>query len=73
MHEFDEQLAREFVRGLVQSAVARGLDPAIRLDQFRALQQAVVALSRDAAVVGTSEQIIRAIDCALQELTAVRS
>ncbi|KQS69598.1 hypothetical protein ASG32_09190 [Methylobacterium sp. Leaf361] len=73
MHEFDEQLAREFVRGLVQSAVARGLDPAIRLDQFRALQQAVVALSRDADVVRTSEQIIRAIDCALQELTAVRS
>jgi len=73
LHEFDEQLAREFVRGLVQSAVARGLDPAIRLDQFRALQQAVVALSRDAAVVRTSEQIIRAIDCALQELTAVRS
>ncbi|WCS28518.1 hypothetical protein LOK46_31880 (plasmid) [Methylobacterium sp. NMS14P] len=73
MQEFDEQLAREFVRGLVQSAVARGVDPAIRLDQFRALQQAVVALSRDPAVVRASEQLIRAIDCAHHELTAVKS
>ncbi|GEM99185.1 hypothetical protein [Methylobacterium radiotolerans] len=73
MQGFDEQLALEFVRGLVQSAVARGVDPAIRLDQFRALQQAVVALSRDPAVVRASEQLIRAIDCVLRELTAVKS
>ncbi|MEE7505071.1 hypothetical protein MMR14E_18450 [Methylobacterium mesophilicum] len=73
MQAFDEQLVHEFVRGLVQSAVARGLDPTLRLEQFRALQQAAVAMSRDPAVGRTSEQLIRAIDCALHDLAAVKS
>jgi hypothetical protein len=69
----DEDLVREFVQGLVQSAVARGLDPAVRLQQFRALQQAVVAMISDPATTRASRQIVLAIDLTLEELTAVRS
>lgn len=69
----DEDLVREFVQGLVQSAVARGLDPAVRLQQFRALQQAVVAMTSDSATTRASRQIVLAIDLTLEELTAVRS
>jgi hypothetical protein len=69
----DEDLVREFVQGLVQSAVARGLDPAVRLQQFRALQQAVVAMTSDPATTRASRQIVLAIDLTLEELTAVRS
>ncbi|MGH1572431.1 hypothetical protein ACRAWG_19265 [Methylobacterium sp. P31] len=69
----DERLAREFVQGLVQSAMARGLDPAARLQQFRTLQQAAISVSRDPAVARTAEQLVRAIDHALHELTLVKS
>jgi hypothetical protein len=34
----DERLAREMVQGLVQSAIARGVDPAARLGELRTLQ-----------------------------------
>lgn len=70
---FDERLARELVQGLVQSAIARGVDPATRLREFRALQQAVIAMSRDPAATQTAEQLVRAVDQALQELSPVES
>ncbi|MGH1592214.1 hypothetical protein ACRBEV_32350 [Methylobacterium phyllosphaerae] len=69
----DERLARELVQGLVQSAIARGVDPAARLQQFRTLQEAAIAMSRDPAVAQTAEQLVRAIDVTLQELAAVKS
>jgi predicted signal transduction protein with EAL and GGDEF domain len=69
----DERLAREFVQGLVRSAIARGLDPATRLQQFRTLQQAAIGMSRDPAVARTAEQLVQAIDRALQALTLVKS
>lgn len=69
----DERLARELVQGLVQSAVARGGDPIARLQEFRTLQQAAIAMSQDATVAETAEQLIRMIDRVLQELVAVRS
>jgi hypothetical protein len=62
---FDEYLARELVEGLVQSAIARGVDPAARLQQFRALQQAAIAISRDPAVARAAEHLVRAIDLTL--------
>lgn len=62
---FDERLARELVQGLVQSAIARGVDPAARLQQFRALQQAAIAISRDPAVARAAEHLVRAIDLTL--------
>lgn len=70
---FDKRLAREFVQGIVQSAIARGLDPAARLQQFRALQQATIAMTRDPMLVQTAERLVRVIDLAMQELTAVTS
>jgi hypothetical protein len=73
MSGVDEHLAREFVRGLVHSAIARGLDPAARLQQFRALQQAVVVMRPDPAAARNSKQIVDAIDLTLEELTAVKS
>lgn len=73
MPDVDEQLAREFVRGIVQSAIAEGRDPVTRLQQFRALQQAVVAMTPDPAAVRTSKQVVRAIDLTLQELAQVKS
>jgi hypothetical protein len=68
----DERLARELAQGLVQSAIARGVDPAARLREFRTLQQAVAAVSQDPAIAGTAEQLVRAVDHALQELTPVK-
>lgn len=69
----DDRLAREFVQGLVQSAIARGVDPTARLQQFRMLQQAVIAMSRDPAAAQAAEQLVRAVDEALQELSPVKS
>jgi hypothetical protein len=69
----DERLAHELVQGLVQSAIARGSDPATRLREFRTLQQAASAMSRDPAVARTAEQLIRAVDMTLRELTAAKS
>ena len=69
----DQRLARELVQGLVQSAVSRGVDPTPRLQQFRTLQQATIAMSRDPMRAKAAEQLIRAIDLALQELTPVNS
>ncbi|MCJ2069574.1 hypothetical protein MKK75_12365 [Methylobacterium sp. J-030] len=69
----DERLARELVQGLVQSAIARGVDPAVRLREFRTLQQAAIAMSRDLAAIHAVEQLVRAIDLTLLELTPVRS
>ncbi|MBN4098566.1 MULTISPECIES: hypothetical protein [Methylobacterium] len=73
MPDFDEHLAREFVQGLVQSAIVRGLDPAVRLQQFRTLQQAAMVMMPDPAAVRTSKQIVDAIDLILEELTAAKS
>jgi hypothetical protein len=70
---FDEHLAREFVQGLVQSAIGQGADPLARLQQFRALQQAVIAMSRAPAVAQAAEQLVWAVDQALQELSPVKS
>ena len=69
----DEQLGREFIQGLVRSAIDRGTDPVARLQQFRALQRAAIAMSRDPAVTRTAEQLVRAIDLSLQELAAAKS
>ena len=69
----DECLARELVQGLVQSAIARGTDPAARLREFRTLQEAAIAMSQDPEVAKTAERLVRAIDLALQELAAVKS
>jgi len=69
----DERLARELVQGLVQSATARGVDPAARLREFRTLQEAAIAMSRDPAVARAAEQLVRAIGLALQELAPVKS
>jgi hypothetical protein len=69
----DGRLARELVQGLVRSAIARRSDPVARLQEFRTLQQAVIALSRDPAVAETSERLVRAIDLALRDLAAVKS
>ncbi|WP_456685739.1 hypothetical protein [Bradyrhizobium sp. P5_C11_2] len=73
MPSFDERLAHEFVQGLMQSAIDRGLDPAARLQQFRTLQQAAIVMSRDPAVAQAAEHLVRAIDLTLQELAAVQS
>jgi predicted ArsR family transcriptional regulator len=69
----DDRLARELVRAIVQSAIARGVDPAARLREFRTLQEAATALSRDPAVAQAAEQIVQTIDLTLQELAAVKS
>jgi hypothetical protein len=69
----DQHLVREFVRGLVHSAITRGLDPVARLQQFRALQQAIIAMTSDPAAAWTSKQIADAVDLTLEELTAVKS
>ena len=69
---FDDRLAREAVQGLVQSAIARKVDLAARLQQFRTLQAAAIAMSRNPAVAQTAEQLVRAIDVTLQELAAVK-
>ena len=69
----DHRLAREVVQGLVRSAIARGVDPAARLQQFRTLQEAAIAMSRDPAVAQTAKQLVRAIDLSLQELPVVKS
>lgn len=69
----DERLARELVQGLVQSAVARGDDPVARLREFRTLQQAAMAMSQDPSVAEAAERLVRVIDLAMQELTAVKS
>lgn len=69
----DERLARELVQGLIQSAIVRGADPGARLREFRALQQAAMAMSQDPAVTDTAERLIRAIDLSLQDLAAVKS
>ena len=69
----DERLARELVQGLVQSAIAQGVDSAARLQQFRTLQQAAIAMARDPAVAQTAEQLVRAIDLSLQAMAAVKS
>lgn len=65
----DERLACELVQGLVQSAIAQGADPVARLQQFRTLQQAVIAMSRAPG----AEQLVRAVNQALQELSPVKS
>lgn len=69
----DERLARELIQGLVQSAVTRGGDPVARLQEFRTLQEAAMAVSQDPAVPGTAERLIRAINLTIQELAAVKS
>ena len=69
----DERLACELIRGLVKSAISRGVDPAARLQQFRTLQQATIAMSQDPTLARAAEQLVRTIDRTLQELTPVKS
>ena len=69
----NERLALELIQGLVQSAIARGVDPATRLREFRTLQEAAIAISQDPAVAETAERLVRAIDRTLQELAAMKS
>jgi hypothetical protein len=69
----NERLARELIQGLVQSAIARGVDPVARLREFRTLQEAAMAMSQDPAVAQTAERLVRAVDLTLQELAAVKS
>lgn len=69
----DERLARELVRGLVQSATDRGGDPVARLREFRTLQQAAGAMSQDPAAAQATEQLVRAVDLTLQELSVLKS
>lgn len=71
--DLDGNVARELVRGLMESAIARGIDPAARLQQFRTLQQAAIAMSRNPAAAQPAERLVRAIDLSLQELTTVKS
>lgn len=73
MPDFDEHLAREFVQGIVQSAIVRGADPAARLQQFRALQHATTVMVRDPKVAQAAEQLLRAVDVALHELAPAKS
>jgi hypothetical protein len=69
----DERFARELVQGLVQSASARGEDPAARLREFRTLQQAAGAMSQDPAVAEAAERLVRAIDICLREFATAKS
>ena len=71
--DLGERLARELVQGLVKSAIARGVDPATRLREFRTLQQAASAISQDNTVAEAAERLVHVIDLALQDLVAVRS
>jgi hypothetical protein len=71
--DLDERLARELVQGLVRSAAARGSDPVTRLQEFRTLQLAATAMSQDATVAQTAEQLVRAADLILQELLTAKS
>jgi hypothetical protein len=73
MPGFDEHLAREFVQGLVRSAIDRGLDPAARLRQFRTLQEVIGAKTRVPDVARGAEQLFHAINLKLVELAAVKS
>jgi hypothetical protein len=66
------RLARELIQGLVQSAIAQGADPVARLQEFRTLQEAAMAMSQDPSVARAAEQLVRAIDLTLQELAAVK-
>ena len=68
----DERLAHDLVQGLVQSAIARGVNPAARLREFRTLQKAALAKSREPTPTMAAEQLARAIDLTLQELTSVK-
>lgn len=68
----DERLARELVQGLVKSAISRGVDPAARLQQFRKLQQAAIAMARDPILASAAEQLVRATDLTLQELMPMK-
>ncbi|MGT2478835.1 hypothetical protein ACU4GR_08055 (plasmid) [Methylobacterium oryzae CBMB20] len=69
----DERLARELVQGLVESAIARGVDPTARLREFRTLQLAAIAVSQDPVVAETAERLVREIGLALQEQAPVKS
>jgi hypothetical protein len=69
----DERLTRELVQGLVQSAIARGGDPFARLQEFRTLQEAAIAMSQDPAAAEAAERLVRAIDVCLKGLVAVKS
>lgn len=71
--DLDERLARELVQGLMRSAIERGSDPIARLQEFRTLQLAAIAMSQDATVTQAAEQLVRAADLTLQELLAAKS
>lgn len=66
MPNFDERLAREFVQGLVRSALARRVDPSARLIQLRTMQLAAIETSIEPAVIQVAEQLVWAIDLALK-------
>ncbi len=66
MPNFDERLAREFVQGLVRSALARRVDPSARLIQLRTMQLVAIETSGEPAVIQVAEQLVWAIDLALK-------
>lgn len=66
MPNFDERLAREFVQGLVRSALARRVDPSARLIQLRTMQLVAIETSIEPAVIQVAEQLVWAIDLALK-------
>jgi len=57
----------------VLSTIARRSDSVARLQEFRTLQFAAIAMSQDATVAQTAEQLVRAVDLILQELLAAKS
>ncbi|OHV16681.1 hypothetical protein BK022_10555 [Methylorubrum extorquens] len=61
------------MRSLVRSAIARGSDPVARLQEFRTLQLAAIAMSHDSTVAQTAEQLVLAADFTLQKLRAAKS
>ncbi|GLS71735.1 hypothetical protein [Methylobacterium tardum] len=71
--DLDEPLARELVRGLVRSAVTRGIDPATRLKAFRTLKESVIAMSQDPATITSAEQLVQAVDLCLRDLSTLTS
>ncbi|MBE7201431.1 MAG: hypothetical protein INR70_27010 [Parafilimonas terrae] len=69
----DGRLASELIDGLVRSAIAWEADPVARLLQFRTLQEAAMATSRDPDVVQAAGRLVGVIDLTLEEMTAVKS
>ncbi|MCP1557129.1 UNVERIFIED_ORG: hypothetical protein M2438_001203 [Methylobacterium sp. SuP10 SLI 274] len=53
--------------------IARRSDSVARIQEFRTLQFAAIAMSQDATVTQTAERLVGAVDLILQELLAAKS